>query len=92
MREDIGSAFSPNENNRVDSFTLRGKVFLQSKIGKDIYNSIVSGLKDQCSKANPVTKAHFIKDEKFITKRILLSKLREAPIIGMGAKVWMEYC
>ena len=31
-------------------------------------------------------------DEKFITKRILLSKLREAPIIGMGAKVWMEYC
>ena len=70
----------------------RLSIFLQSKIGNDIYNSIVSGLKDQCSKANPVIKAHFIKDEKFITKRILLSKLREAPIIGMGAKVWMEYC
>ena len=66
--------------------------FLQSKIGNDIYNSIVSGLKDQCSKANPIVKAHFIKNENFISKRILLSELREAPIIGMGAKVWMENC
>ena len=70
----------------------RLSIFLQSKIGNDIYNYIVSGLKDQCSKANPIVKAHFIKDENFITKRILLSKLREAPILGMGAKIWMENC
>ena len=66
--------------------------FLQSKIGKDIYYFIVSELKSQCSKANPIVKAHFINNEKFISKRILLSNLREAPIIGMGAKVWMENC
>ena len=70
----------------------RLSTYLQSKIGSNIYNSIVSGLKNQCSKANPIIKAHFIKNENFISKRILLSELREAPIIGMGAKVWMENC
>ena len=70
----------------------RLSIFLQSKRGNEIYNYIVSGLKDQCSKSNPIVKAHFIKYENCITKRILLSKLREAPILGMGAKSWMENC
>ena len=84
----------PYTNILLDQIIIGQKLstFLQSKIGNGIYNSIILGLKHQCSKANPIVKAHFIKDENFIPKRILLSKLREAPIIGMGAKVWMENC
>jgi len=84
----------PYMNVLLDKIIIGQKLstFLQSKIGKDIYNFIVSELKSQCSKANPIVKAHFINNEKFISKRILLSNLREAPIIGMGAKVWMENC
>ena len=84
----------PYINILLDQIVIGQKLstFLQSKIGNDVYDSIVSGLIDQCSKANPKIKAHFIKKGTFISKRILLSNLREAPIIGMGAKVWMEHC
>jgi predicted NBD/HSP70 family sugar kinase len=84
----------PYLNVLLDQIIIGQKLstFLQSKIGHDIYNSIISELKDQCSIANPIVKAHFIKNENFMPKRILLSDLREAPIIGMGAKVWMENC
>ena len=35
---------------------------------------------------------HFMHNDQFDKNRIILSDLRFSPIIGLGAKAWMETC
>tara|TARA_Y100000758_G_scaffold166540_2_gene118203 strand:+ start:7328 stop:8347 length:1020 start_codon:yes stop_codon:yes gene_type:complete len=67
-------------------------IFLRSNDGQNIYKSMRAELTKLCFSAEKQIKRHFIMNDNFKSDRLFFSNLREAPIIGMGAKVWMEKC
>ena len=67
-------------------------IFLRSNDGQNIYKSMRAELTKLCFSAEKQIKRHFIVNDNFKSDRLFFSNLREAPIIGMGAKVWMEKC
>ena len=67
-------------------------IFLRSNNGQNIYKSMKAELTKLCFSAEKQIKRHFIVNDNFKSDRLFFSNLREAPIIGMGAKVWMEKC
>ena len=66
--------------------------FLQSEEGRPIYKAVIEQLTIQCSNAQAEISAHFLVDGEFDSGRIVLSNLRAAPIIGLGAKAWLSQC
>ena len=59
--------------------------FFNSKAGKNIFEQIKTDFDELCIGHGGIIKEHFLDND-----RIVLSNLREAPIIGLGAKAWME--
>ena len=66
--------------------------FLQSEEGITIYHAMIAELKHQCSNAESPLSDHYLSAGEFNSDRFVLSNLRSAPIIGLGAKVWMTQC
>ena len=66
--------------------------FLQSEDGDLIYQSMIGELKDKCLNAAVAISNYYIVDGEFNNDIIVMSNLRAAPIIGLGAKVWMNQC
>ncbi len=66
--------------------------FLQSDEGKPTYKAVLKTLTNQCADAHSAISDHFLVNGEFDSSRIILSDLRAAPIIGLGAKVWMSQC
>jgi hypothetical protein len=66
--------------------------FLQSIDGHAIYQALINELGHQCSNAADVISDHYLINDKFNKEYIVMSNLRAAPIIGLGAKVWMTQC
>lgn len=66
--------------------------FLQSEEGKLTYKAVIKTLTNQCADAHSAISDHFLVNGDFDSSRIILSDLRAAPIIGLGAKVWMSQC
>jgi len=66
--------------------------FLQSEEGKSTYKAVMKTLTNQCADAHSAISDHFLVNGEFDSSRIILSDLRAAPIIGLGAKVWMSQC
>ena len=59
--------------------------YLNSKVGNNIFEQIKTDFIELCAHHGGAIKEHFLNDD-----RIVLSSLREAPIIGLGSKAWME--
>jgi hypothetical protein len=66
--------------------------FLQSIDGHAIYQALINELGHQCSNAADAISDHYLINDKFNKEYIVMSNLRAAPIIGLGAKVWMTQC
>jgi hypothetical protein len=66
--------------------------FLQSLDGHAIYQALINELGHQCSNAADAISDHYLINDKFNKEYIVMSNLRAAPIIGLGAKVWMTQC
>ena len=66
--------------------------FLQSEEGKPTYKAVMKTLTNQCADAHSAISDHFLVNGEFDSSRIILSDLRAAPIIGLGAKVWVSQC
>ncbi len=66
--------------------------FLQSIDGHAIYQALINELGHQCSNAADAISDHYLINSKFNKEYIFMSNLRAAPIIGLGAKVWMTQC
>ncbi|MEA1881770.1 MAG: hypothetical protein U9N31_05155 [Candidatus Marinimicrobia bacterium] len=64
--------------------------FLQSEEGMTIYHAMIAELKHQCSNAESPLSDHYLSTGEFNSDRLVLSNLRSAPIIGLGAKVWRK--
>ncbi len=84
----------PFINSLLDRIVIGQRLsqFFQSEEGKAIFDAVIEGLTLQCSNANDTIAAHFLNHGKFNQDRIILSNLRAAPIIGLGAKAWLNQC
>ena len=59
--------------------------YLNSNVGINIFQQVKTSFNELCAHHGGAIKEHFLNDD-----RIVLSNLREAPIIGLGSKAWME--
>jgi len=59
--------------------------YLNSNVGIKIFQQVKTSFNELCAHHGGTIKEHFLNDD-----RIVLSRLREAPIIGLGSKAWME--
>ena len=59
--------------------------YLNSNVGIKIFQQVKTSFNELCAHHGGAIKEHFLNDD-----RIVLSSLREAPIIGLGSKAWME--
>ena len=66
--------------------------FLQSENGNTINQSMRSMLKQKCLTAKSPIIKHYLLEDEFNPERLIMSNLRSAPIIGLGAKMWMNEC
>ncbi len=65
--------------------------FLKSDDGMAIHQAMITELNQQCVGDTTISN-HFLINGKFNPERIFMSDLRTAPIIGLGAKVWINQC
>jgi len=59
--------------------------YFNSNVGNKIFQQVKTSFNELCAHHGGAIKEHFLNDD-----RIVLSSLREAPIIGLGSKAWME--
>jgi len=84
----------PYQNTYLDRIVIgqRLSTFLQTEEGSVIYSAMLDSLTQMTLEANVLTQHHFMDNDQFDENRIILSDLRFSPIIGLGAKAWMETC
>ena len=61
--------------------------FLQSDKGSIVYDEMINSLSYNCLNSDTEIINHYTKNEVFNNNLLILSKLREAPIIGLAAKL-----
>jgi len=66
--------------------------FLQSEEGMTIHKAMMAELTEQCLNAGSPISDHYLSGGEFNPERLIMSNLRAAPIIGLGAKVWITQC
>ncbi|MBN4080915.1 ROK family protein [Caldithrix abyssi] len=66
--------------------------FLRSDDGYSVYQSVLMTLSSTISTLDENVKNHYLVDGQFNEALMVLSNLRSAPIIGLGAKAWMKLC
>ena len=62
--------------------------YLNTNSGKIIFNRVKDIFLEQCSAEDESFRKNFTSND--INEKIILSKLRESPIIGLGAKAWLQ--
>lgn len=62
--------------------------YFNTNSGKIIFNRVRDIFLEQCSAENESLRKNFTTNN--INEKIILSKLRESPIIGLGAKAWLK--
>ena len=84
----------PFQNTFLDRIVIGQRLseFLQSEDGESIRHAMMDSLKKECSNADIAISNYYLIDCEFDRKRIFMSNLRAAPIIGLGAKVWITQC
>ena len=83
-----------SQNTFLDRIIIgqRLSAFLQTQEGSVIYSAMLDSLTQMALESNVLIQEHFIDNDQFDENRIILSDLRFSPIIGLGAKAWMETC
>jgi len=84
----------PFQNTFLDRIVIGQRLseFLQSEDGESIRHAMMDSLKKECSNTDIAISNYYLIDCEFDRKRIFMSNLRAAPIIGLGAKVWITQC
>ena len=84
----------PYQNTFLDRIVIgqRLSAFLQTEEGSVIYSTMLDSLTQMTLESDVLIQEHFMHNDQFDKNRIILSDLRFSPIIGLGAKAWMETC
>ncbi|MBT3479161.1 MAG: ROK family protein [Candidatus Marinimicrobia bacterium] len=82
------------QNTLLDRIVIGQRLseFLQSDNGNAIKGAMVEAIKQKCTMAESPIVEHYLLEGEFNQERIVMSNLRAAPIIGLGAKVWKTQC